>query len=104
MSTPRTASARRTAGRRREGAGISVQGRESTRVRRASRRTGSGRGARSAFDQPDFAGARTLAGFFGREFHPLAFTQELEHRAANRAAVEEVLDPPLIADEAEPLV
>src|SRR5829696_1833266 len=104
MSRIRAASARRTAGRRREWAGISVgRDQERTRVRGASRRTGPGRGVRSAFDQSDFTGTRTLAGLFGREFHPLSFAQELEHRAANRTAVEEVFDPALVADEAEPL-
>ena len=58
----------------------------------------------SAFDQPDFAGAWTLPGFFLREFDSLAFAQQLEDRAAHRAAVEEVLDSRFVADESEPLV
>src|SRR5262245_61894553 len=58
----------------------------------------------SAFDQPDFAGARSLAGLFRRELHPLSFTQELEHCPPHRAAMEEVLNPPLVANESEPLV
>src|SRR5215813_3505003 len=58
----------------------------------------------SAFDQPDFAGAGSLAGFFRRELHSLSFTQELEHCTSHRAAMEEVLDPALVANESEPLV
>src|SRR3990172_5276091 len=58
----------------------------------------------SAFDQTHFPGARTLAGILGRELHALALAQQLEHRAAHGAAMEEVLDPALVADESEPLV
>jgi hypothetical protein len=58
----------------------------------------------SVFDQPDFAGARTLAGFFLREFDSLAFAQQLEYRAAHRAAVEEVLDSRFVANESETLI
>ena len=58
----------------------------------------------SAFDEPDFAGARSFAGFLRGEFDALAFAQQLEHRAAHRAAMEEVLDSSFVADEPEPLV
>src|SRR5678816_2183474 len=58
----------------------------------------------SALDQPDFSGARTLPGFFRRELHTLSFTKQLEHGTAYGAAMEEVLDPAFVADEAEPLV
>src|SRR5207253_1988783 len=61
-------------------------------------------GLRSAFDQPDLAGARTFSGFFGRELHPLPLAQQLEHGAADGAAMKEVLDTALVADESEPLV
>src|SRR6185295_5002280 len=62
------------------------------------------RGGRSALDQPDVAGARTLLRFFRRELDTLAFAQQLEHRAAHRASVEEVLDAAFVTDEPEPLV
>jgi hypothetical protein len=58
----------------------------------------------SAFDQSDFSGARTFAGFLGREFHALALTQELEHGTAHRASVKEVFDSAFVADEPEALV
>ena len=57
-----------------------------------------------AFDEPHLTGTGSLAGLFGREFHSLAFPQELEDRPAHGAAMEEVLDPALVADEPEPLV
>jgi hypothetical protein len=56
------------------------------------------------FDEPNFAGPRTLAGFFLREFDALAFAEQLEDGTAHRASVEEVLDSPFIADESESLV
>jgi hypothetical protein len=58
----------------------------------------------SAFDQTDFASARTLARLFRRELDTLTFAQQLEHGAPDRAAVEEVLDSAFVADEAEALV
>src|ERR1051326_2685042 len=58
----------------------------------------------SAFDQPDFAGAGSLAGFFRRELHPLSFTQQLEHGATDGAAVKEVFDPTLVPDETKAFV
>ncbi|HVC21415.1 MAG TPA: hypothetical protein VNE16_15180, partial [Vicinamibacterales bacterium] len=57
-----------------------------------------------AFDEANLAGARPLGGFFNREFDPLPLAQQLEHRTANGAAMEEVLDAPFIADEAEAFV
>lgn len=39
---------------------------------------------RLAFDQADFTGARTLGRFLLREFDPLAFTEQLEHRPSHR--------------------
>jgi len=59
---------------------------------------------RLAFDQADVASARTFGGFLDLELDSLPFPQELEDGAANRAAVEEVLDSALVANEAEPLV
>src|SRR6478672_7219833 len=56
------------------------------------------------FDQANLTGAGTLAGLLGREFHPLAFAQQLEHRTPNRAAVEEMLDAAFVADKPEALV
>src|SRR5262249_25530345 len=58
----------------------------------------------SAFDQTDFTGPRTLAGLFRREFHALTLPEQLEHRSAHGAAMEEMLDAALVADEAEALV
>src|SRR5262249_15992889 len=54
--------------------------------------------------QPDVAGSRAFLRFFRRELHALAFAQQLEHCAADRAAVEEVLDAAFVADESEALV
>ena len=55
-------------------------------------------------DQTNIASARTLLGFLNGKIDPLAFTQELEDSAAHRAAVEEVFDTTLIADEPKPFV
>src|SRR5262245_40082609 len=103
----KTINARRTNRGARDVTGIQDwtggKGKERSRVQRVDRRTRSCRSA-SAFDQPDFAGAGTLAGFFRRELHPLAFPQQLEHGAPHGTAVEEVLDPAFVADEAETLV
>src|SRR4051794_13582087 len=62
------------------------------------------RGEKLAFDQADVTGARALAGFLRREFHPLSFAQQLEYGAANGTAMEEMFGAALIADEAETLV
>jgi hypothetical protein len=58
----------------------------------------------SAFDQTYIAGARTFLRVFRSELHPLAFTQQLEHRASDRAPMEKVLDSTLVADEPKPFV
>src|SRR5256885_2046273 len=55
-------------------------------------------------DQPHVTGARALLRFFRSEFDTLAFAQQLEHRPANRAAMEEVFDAAFVSNEAEPLV
>ena len=68
---------------------------------RCRRTTGS---RRLALEQANFAGARALLRLLGSELDALTLAQELEHRAAHRAAVEEVLDAPLVADEPETLV
>jgi hypothetical protein len=59
---------------------------------------------KSAFQEAHFSGPRTLAGIFLRELDPLSFTKQLEHRAADGAAVEEVLDSTFIADESKSLI
>src|SRR5262249_27636758 len=74
------------------------------RVRRPSAAPGRSCRSASAFDQPDFAGARPFAGLFRRELHPLSFAQQLEHGAADRAAVEEVFDSTLVTNETKALV
>ena len=58
----------------------------------------------SAFDQTNVTGPRALRRFLGCEFDALTLAQQLEHRAADRAAVEEVLDAAFISDEPEALV
>ena len=58
----------------------------------------------SAFDKPYVAGARSLLGILGGEFHTLAFAQQFEHGAPHRAAVEEVLNSAFVADKPEALV
>jgi ABC-type enterochelin transport system substrate-binding protein len=63
-----------------------------------------GRARNSAFDQSNVAGARTLGGIFGRELHALSFAKQFEDSAADGAAMEEMFDAALIADEPEPLV
>ena len=57
-----------------------------------------------AVDQANIASARALLGFLRGEVDPLALTQELENGAAHRAAVKEVFDSALIADESKPFV
>jgi hypothetical protein len=57
-----------------------------------------------ALDQSNIAGAWSLRGFLGREFHALTLTQQLENGAANSAAMEEVLDATFIAYETETFV
>ena len=48
--------------------------------------------------------SRTLLRFLGSEFDTLALAQQLEYRAAHRAAVEEVFDSTFVADEPETFV
>src|SRR6185295_16623613 len=60
--------------------------------------------SRSAFDQADIARPRAFSGVLRRELDALSFAQQLEHRASHRAAVEEVLDAALVADEPESFV
>jgi hypothetical protein len=55
-------------------------------------------------DQADVACSRSLGGFLRLKFHTLALSEQLEHSAAYSAAMEEVLDTALIADESESLV
>ena len=57
-----------------------------------------------AVDQANIASARALLRFLRGEIDPLALTQELENGAAHRAAVKEVFDSALIADESKPFV
>src|SRR5262249_21965906 len=57
-----------------------------------------------AFDQPHVARARPFLRFLRSELHPLTFAQQLEHRSADRAAMEKVFDSTLVADEPEPFV
>jgi hypothetical protein len=59
---------------------------------------------RLAFDQSNVAGARTLGRFLSLKLHALSFAQQFEHGAADCAAVEEMFDAALIADESESLV
>jgi len=56
-------------------------------------------GTKLSFDQADVAGARALLRIFRRELDALSFSKKLEHRAPHGAAVEEVLDSTLVADE-----
>lgn len=57
-----------------------------------------------ALDQANITRPRALLRILWREFHPLTFPKQLEDGSADRAAVEKVLDPTLVADETEPLV
>lgn len=63
-----------------------------------------GRFGVSAFDEADVARAWTLTGILRREFHSLSLAQQFEYGAADRTAVEEVLEPALVSNEAEALV
>src|SRR5580765_1741326 len=63
-----------------------------------------GRLRTSAFDQANISRARSLAGILGCKFHALPFAKKFENGASHRAAMEEVLDAALVADEAESLV
>ena len=66
---------------------------------------GPGDGTRDlAFDETNITSARPLGGLLGRELYALPFAEQLEHRLADGAAVKEVLDAALIANEAEAFV
>ena len=56
------------------------------------------------FYETDVSGAWTLLRILRSELDALTFAEQLEHRAANRAAMKEVFDPAFIADEPEPFV
>src|SRR5262249_45429835 len=56
------------------------------------------------FYQANVTRPRPLLRILRREFHPLTFPQQLEDGSPDRAAVEKVLDPTLVADETESLV
>ena len=55
-------------------------------------------------DQANVSGAWTFRGFLDLEIDALPFAQQLEHGAAHRAAMEEMLDTSFVADEAEALI
>ncbi len=59
---------------------------------------------RLALEQANFSGARALAGIFLGELDALAFTKQLEDGAADRAAMEKVLDSPFVANESKTLI
>ena len=59
---------------------------------------------RLSFDEANVAGARALLRILRREIDTLAFAQQLEHRAADGAAVEKMFNPAFVADEPEPFV
>jgi hypothetical protein len=56
------------------------------------------------FDETNVSSARTFLGFLDRELDTLAFPEQLEHRAAYRAAMKEMLQAGFITDETEALV
>jgi hypothetical protein len=56
------------------------------------------------FNQPHVSRPRTLLGFLDGELDPLAFPKQLEHRAANRAAMKEMLQAGFITNEPEAFV
>jgi len=57
-----------------------------------------------SFDQTDVAGAGPFLRILWGELDTLALAQQLEHCAADGAAVEEVLDSAFVADEPEAFV
>jgi hypothetical protein len=56
------------------------------------------------FYETNISRARTLLRFLRSELDALTFAKQLEHGAANGAAMKEVFDPTFIADEPEPFV
>jgi hypothetical protein len=59
---------------------------------------------RSALYKPHITSAWPFLGILRRELHTLAFAQQFEHGSSHRAAVKEVLDSALVADEPETFV
>ena len=57
-----------------------------------------------SFDQADITRARAFLRFFNRKLDALTLAQQLEYRTTHRAAMEEVLDPAFVANEAESFV
>jgi hypothetical protein len=57
-----------------------------------------------SFNEAHVSSARTLLRFLDGKLDTLAFPKQLEHRATNRATVEEMLQAGFIADESEALV
>jgi hypothetical protein len=72
-------------------------GREARTQRRSA-------GEALALDQTDVSRTRALLRLLWGELDALPLAKQLEHRTANRATVEKVLDAVLIPDEPEPLV
>src|SRR5688500_5755843 len=91
----------RTATRRRHSAHDSTrtgtQRKKNPRPRCSSEKRRPGGAGNLALDQSNVAGAWSLRGFLGREFHALTLAKQLEDGAANSAAMEEVLDATFIA-------
>jgi tryptophan 2,3-dioxygenase len=56
------------------------------------------------FNQSNVSRARPLLGLLDRELDSLALSKQFEHRAANRAAMKEMLESGLIPYESEALV
>jgi hypothetical protein len=59
---------------------------------------------RLALDQTDITRAWSLGRFLGLELDTLSLAKQFEHRSADRASVEEVLYPSLVANEPESFV
>src|SRR5438094_6978598 len=99
-----TTAVRRTIDVRRRGMEGKRVGVRPVAGRRSAPTAGVSHAGRSAFDQTHFAGPRALRGILGRELHPLSLAQQFEHGAPDGAAVEEMLDTTLVAEEPEALV
>ena len=70
----------------------------------AFRQTQAGRrpiGENLAFDQADVTGAWTLCGFLGLEVDAMALQWQLENSATDRAAMKEMFNAAVVADEAD---
>jgi len=59
---------------------------------------------RLALDQADITRAWSLGRFLGLELDALSLAKQFEHRSADRASVEEMLYPSLVANEPESFV